>query len=66
MAAMGNKRTYKEIPNPVKPEKKWKLNSAFIRFLKILIVINAPFLSRIVEFDNSDNDLDYIVAVIYI
>ena len=65
---MGNKRTHKGIPYPVKFEKKKRKldNSAFIRFLEIFIIINTPFLSRIMEFNNSDNDLDYSVVAIYI
>ena len=62
---MGNKKTYEETPHPVKPEKKKRRldNSAFIRFLEIPTIINAPLLNRIMEFNNSNNDLDYITIV---
>ena len=68
MAATGNKRTHEEIPYPVKfKRKKRKLdNSVFIRFLEILIIINVPFLCRIMEYNNSNNDSDYIIIIIYI
>ena len=67
IAATGNKRTNEGTPYPAEPEKKKRKsdNSAFIRFLEILIIIDAFFLNRIVEFNNSDNDLDYNVAVTY-
>ena len=65
MAATGYKGTHKGTPYPVKPEKKKRKlnNSAFIRFLEILIIIDAPLLNRIMEFNNSDNDSDYNVVV---
>ena len=64
---MGNKRTYKGTFNPAEPEKKKrKSDSAFIRFLEIPIIIDAPLLNRIVELDNSDNNSDYIVIITYI
>ena len=40
-------------------------NFAVIRFLKTLIIINAPFLNRIMEFDNFNNDSDYNVIITY-
>ena len=65
-AATGNKRTYEGTSYPAKPKKKKrKSDSAFIRFLEILIIINTPFLSQIVELDNSNNDSDYIIIVTY-
>ena len=53
------------IPNPAEPEKKKRKsnNSASVRFLETLIIIDAPLLSRIVELDDSDNDSDYIVTI---
>ena len=67
-AATGNKKTYKGTPNPVKPKKKKRKsdNSALVRFLETPIIINTPFPSRIVEFDNFNNNLDYIVVTTYI
>ena len=67
MAVMGDKRIYKGILNPVKPKKKKRKsdNSAFIRYLKIPIIINTPFLNRIVEFNDSNNDSDYIIITTY-
>ena len=64
----GNKKTYEGILNPAEPKRKKREsnNSAFIRFLETPIIIDVPFLNRIVEFDDSDNDLDYIVIVTYI
>ena len=63
---MGDKKTHEGIPHPVKPKKKkQKSDSASVWFLETLVIIDVPFLSRIVELDNFDNDLDYIVAVIY-
>ena len=65
MAATGNKKTHEGTPNPVKPKKKKRKldNSALVRFLETPAVIDASFPSRIVELDDSDNDLDYIVTV---
>ena len=67
MAATGDKRTHKGILNPAKPEKKKRKsdNSALVRFLETPVIIDTSFLSRIIELDNSDNDSDYIVAVIH-
>ena len=67
MVVTGNKKTHKEIPHPAEPKKKkWKSdNSASVRFLKILIIIDTSFLSRIVELDNFNNNSDYIVIVVY-
>ena len=67
MVAMGNKKTHEGTFNPVKPKKKkWKSdNSALVRFLKILIIINTFLLNRIIKFDNSNNNSDYIIIVIY-
>ena len=63
MAATGNKRTHEGTPYPAEPEKKkQKSDSASVRFLEIPAIIDASLLSRIVEFDDSDNDSDYIVA----
>ena len=64
---MGNKKTYKGIPNPAKPEKKKRKsdNSTSVRFLEIPTIIDTPFLNRIIEFDNSNNDSDYIITVTY-
>ena len=65
-AATGDKKTYEKTPNPAEPEKKKrKLDSALVRFLETLIIIDTPFLSRIIELDNSNNDSDYIVAITY-
>ena len=66
-AAMGNKKTYKGTPYLIKPKQKKRKsnNSAFIRFLKTPIIINAPFLNRIVKFNNSNNNSDYNVTVTY-
>ena len=64
---MENKKTYEGIPNPAEPEKKkQKSDSAFVQFLETFTIINIPLLSRIVEFDNSNNDLDYIVVMIHV
>ena len=66
MAATGNKKTYEKTLNPVKSEKKKrKLDSVFIRFLKILIIINAFLPNRFMEFDDFNNDLDYIITPTY-
>ena len=66
-AATGNKKTHEGIPNPVKPEKKKrKSDSASVRFLETPAVIDAPFLSRIVELNNSDNNSDYIITITYV
>ena len=65
MTATGNKKTHEGIPNPAKPEKKKRKsdNSALVRFLKTLIIIDTPFPNGIVEFDNFNNDSDYIVVM---
>ena len=67
-AATGDKRTHEGIPNPTKPKKKKRKlnNSALVRFLETLIIIDAPLLSRIVELDNSNNNLDYIITVTHV
>ena len=66
-AAMGDKKTHKGIPYPVEPHKKKRKsdNSVFIRFLKILIIMNTSLLNRIMELNNFNNNLDYNVVVIY-
>ena len=64
MAATGNKKTHEGIPHPAKPKKKkQKLDSALVRFLETLAIIDTPLLSRIIELDNSNNDSDYIITV---
>ena len=64
---MRNKKTHKRILYLIKPRKKKRKsnNSAFIRFLETLVIINTPLLNRIIELNNSNDDLDYNVIVTY-
>ena len=64
---MEDKKIYKGIRYSIKPKKKKRKsnNSAFIRFLEILIIIETPFLNQIIKLDNSNHNLDYNIVTTY-